>query len=296
MTTILKQMIRMMKQMARRDRMEGYISEWVSSGPYLAKSFSPCKTMHSRVARMIARIATLWQHHWEIFDHHHQNIPILIRAQKRQKMLDWQSWLNHKALLHHWLARLKEIEPFHKWWNKNSPDSSKISKSHVLTTGVTGTGEMTATKSFWEVFGHLHLKALQCSKEYILHWTKNLISPQSHFDKFQWFCSKQRAGGGASWSFHLEAHCTDQAALARPTLILTGFNGFAAQEGGGRGRCMSTRDVARPWCLHELGKNLRRPWRAEEGRAECRLLKQLLQLPPLQLPPPPLPTTPQRAG
>ena len=56
------------------------------------------------------------------------------------------------------------------------------------------------------------------------------------------------------------------------SLILTGFNGFA----GGWCACdWSGLDVSMNW--------VRRPWRAEEGRAECRLLEQLHQLPLLQL-------------
>ena len=52
------------------------------------------------------------------------------------------------------------------------------------------------------------------------------------------------------------------------------------RRGRRRDWCMSTGDgsgldVSMNW--------VRRPWRAEEGRAECRLLKQLLQL-PFQLP------------
>ena len=45
-------------------------------------------------------------------------------------------------------------------------------------------------------------------------------------------------------SFHLKAHCTDHQAATRPTLILTGFNGFARGEDGGEGGrgCMSTGD------------------------------------------------------
>ena len=59
---------------------------------------------------------------------------------------------------------------------------------------------------------------------------------------------QQLEGGWWCWQylcfyltrFHLKDLCTDQAATARPALILTGFNGFARRSG--RSGCMSTGD------------------------------------------------------
>ena len=64
--------------------------------------------------------------------------------------------------------------------------------------------------------------------------------------------------------FHLKAHCTDHQAATRPTLILTGFNGFArgeeererggweGGEGGGVGGGAKTRLVRWPAVYHVL--------------------------------------------
>ena len=108
-----------------------------------------------------------------------------------------------------------------------------------------------------------------------LHWNVlNCImqcpSPLAHFDRFQWFCCRMQTRVSA---VHRGNKSTLKSPTYRPSCNFDRSQWFCRRKNE---RCMSTGDgsgldVSMNW--------VRRPWRAEEGRAECRLLKQLLQRP-----------------